>query len=147
MFLQLDDVKGEAVYKQHENQIDVLAWRWESNAEPDENSATIGRISITKYVDASSPALLEALLTKRSFPNGQLTIRRVDPKKTKALTITLDNVRITRVSGGASSGEYRLVEEIELHFESFSLSCVPLEEDGTPGNPIKTHWKSQKRVR
>src|SRR5919197_1518553 len=66
MFLHVDGIKGESRDAQHKDDIDVLAWSWGAS---NSGSAHMGGgggsgkvnvqdLSITKYVDKSSPLLL-----------------------------------------------------------------------------------------
>ena len=68
MFIKIGDIKGESKDKTHKGEVDVLAWSWGMS-----NSGTThmgggggsGKVSVqdlsfTKYIDASSNALLKA---------------------------------------------------------------------------------------
>ncbi len=70
MFLKLDGVNGESKDKTHIKDIDVLSWSWGMS---NSGSAHVGGgagsgkvnvqdVSVTKYIDSSSPKLMHSLL-------------------------------------------------------------------------------------
>ena len=86
MFLILTDVKGESgdkVYKA-KNAIDVLAWSWGSSNSGSAHmgggagagKANVQDLSFTKYIDKSSPILMQACLKGTHFTDAVLTVRK-----------------------------------------------------------------------
>ncbi|MBW0001478.1 MAG: type VI secretion system tube protein Hcp, partial [Verrucomicrobia bacterium] len=84
MFLKIATVDGESRDSKHSKEIDVLAWSWGmSNA----GSAHVGGgagagkvnvqdVSVTKYVDSSSPKLMLACASGTHYDNALLTVRK-----------------------------------------------------------------------
>ena len=68
MFIKIGDVKGEAQDSKHKDEIDVLSWSWgmiQSGTTHMGGGGGAGKVnvqdlSITKYVDKSSPILMMA---------------------------------------------------------------------------------------
>jgi type VI secretion system secreted protein Hcp len=87
-------------------------------------------VSFTKYIDASSNALMDACCTGKHFPEATLTVRKAGGTPLEYVVITLNEVLITAVSTGGSGGEDRLTENITLNFAKFKFSYQPQDEKG-----------------
>src|SRR5271163_751857 len=108
MFLKLNGVKGESKDKVHTKEIDVLAWSWGMS-----NSGTahvgggagsgkvnVQDITISKYVDSSSPKLILACCNGTHYANGQLTVRKAGGNPVEYIKVKLETVMITGVATG-----------------------------------------------
>jgi type VI secretion system secreted protein Hcp len=88
-------------------------------------------ISMTKFVDASSHALLQAAATGARIEEAWLYVTNATGEQTDYLTIHLSNgVMVTSVSTGGSGGEDRLTENVTLHFGKFKYGFQPQKPDG-----------------
>jgi type VI secretion system secreted protein Hcp len=77
-------------------------------------------LSLTKYVDELSPALIEALAEGRHFTEASL---RFAPAKGKSpLVLAMTQVLVTSVSLGGSASESQLTENVTLNFARFRYS-------------------------
>lgn len=138
MFLKLEGVKGESTDKVHAGEIDVLAWSWgmsNSGSAHMGGGAGSGKvnvqdISITKYVDAASNALIGAACSGKHFAEAKLVVRKAGGTPLEYIVITLTEVMITSVTTGGSGGEDRLTENISLNFAKFMFSYQPQKPDG-----------------
>jgi type VI secretion system secreted protein Hcp len=149
MFLDINGVKGEARDKAHSKQIDVISWSWGMS---NSGSAHVGGgagagkvnvedISLTKYVDSASPALMLACANGSHFDEATLTVRKAGgTAPVEYVTIKMNEVFITSVSTGASGGQDRLVEEVNLNFAKVNLYYTPQTEKGAKGTPIGFNW-------
>jgi type VI secretion system secreted protein Hcp len=150
MFLVLKDVKGETRDKVYgpKNAIDVLAWSFGSS---NSGSAHMGGgagagkvnvqdISITKYIDKSSPILMQACCKGTHFATAELVVRKAGGKPLEYIKITLTEVLISSISLGGSGGEDRLTENVSLNFAKFKYDYVEQKADGTEGDkPTMTY--------
>ena len=135
------DIDGEAVdtVGGHSGEIDVLAWSWgmpQSGVGSDKVS--VQDLSIVKWVDKASPQLYGALSGGETFPEAILSIRAaVEPglPSLDYLVITLEEVRITSVSVGASSDDDRPTETITLNFAKVKIVYIPQDSDGNAEDP------------
>jgi len=148
MFLELKGVNGETddkVFKTKADKgIDVLAWSWGiSNSGTTHmggggggGKANFQDLSITKYVDCASHALLLGCATGEHYDYAKLTVRKAGKTQMEYIIIEMTEVMVTSVSTGGSGGEDRLTENIALNFAKVKFSYVPQKPDGTPGTAL-----------
>lgn len=141
MFIKIGDVKGESRDKVHKEEIDVLAWSWGmSNSGSAHHGGGQGAgkvnvqdISITKYIDKSTPDLMLACCNGKHYPEAKLTVRKAGEKPLEYVVITMTDLIITAVSTGGSGGEDRLTENVTLNFGKVKLDYKEQKQDGTAG--------------
>src|ERR671930_2695895 len=115
-FIKIGDLKGEARDKTHKDEIDVLAWSWGiSNSGSAQvgggagaGKANVQDVSITKYIDKSSPDLMLACCNGKHYDTATLVVRKAGTTPLEYLTLTLSEVLITAVSTCGSGGDDRL---------------------------------------
>jgi type VI secretion system secreted protein Hcp len=150
MFIKLDSLKGESADAdaKHKGTIDVLAWSWGmSNSGSAHQGGGLGAgkanvqdVSFTKYVDMSSPELMQYCLSGKHFKEAKLTVRKAGDKPLEYLIITMQDVIVSSVSTGGSGGEDRLTENVSLNFSKVKLDYSEQKNDGTPGAQPKMGW-------
>ncbi len=139
MFLKLEGIKGEAADDKHKDEIDVLAWSWGASQSGTTHvgggsgagKANFQDVSVTKYVDKSSHALLKAVAVGQHIPSALLTIRKAGEKPLEYIKFTMKNCLISSVSTGGSGGEDRLTENIAINFGNFQYEYTPQKADGS----------------
>jgi len=143
MFLKIDGVVGESVDAKHKGEIDVLAWSWGESTGTARTArgavavACIQDLSVTKFVDSSSPALIMDTMIGTVVPTAVLVMRKAGESQFEFLRFTMKNVTIASYQTGGSGGEDRLTENVVLHFESLSGEYQKQGPDGRPsGQPI-----------
>ena len=75
----MDGIKGESVDSKHKDEIDVLAWSWgmsNSGSAHMGGGAGSGKVnvqdlSLTKYIDVSSPDLMLSCCNGKHIPKAQ----------------------------------------------------------------------------
>ena len=99
-------------------------------------------VSLTKYVDTSSPNLILACCKGSHFDNAVLTVRKAggDDKPMEYVKIKMTEVFITSVSTGGSGGEERLTENVTLNFAKVEFDYTPQTDKGGPGTLITCGW-------
>lgn len=148
MFLKLDQLEGEAQDAVHRGSIDVLAWSWglsNSGTFHFGGGAGAGKVSvqdlsITKYVDRSSPILMGRCSDGNHFAEGRLIVRKTGATPVEYIVLGLTNVLVTSVSTGGSGGEDRLTENVSLNFEKYRYTYTPQLADGSAGGPVEWAW-------
>ena len=93
MFLKLDGIKGEASDDKHKGEIDVLAWSWGASQSGTMHvgqgggggKANFQDLSVTKWVDKSSHALLKAVATGQHVKEAMLTVRKAGKSRWNTL--------------------------------------------------------------
>lgn len=149
MFLKLTDITGESQDKGHADEIDVLAWSWGLSQSGTMHAGTGGGagkvnvqdISLTKWVDKSSPTLMLRCCNGKPIPEAKLVVRKAGETPLEYIIITMTNVMVTSVSTGGSGGEDRLTENISLNFSKVLFSYQPQDANGAKkGGAVDLKW-------
>jgi len=148
LFLKIDGVQGESADRAHPNEIDVLAWSWGATNSSvvraggaGAGKASFNDLSVSKYVDSSSPALVAAVSTGKSFKTVTLTVRKTGATPLEYLILTLNDVFVTGMSTGGSGGEDRFTENITFNYGTYIYSYVPVsKKDGSKLSPLTTKF-------
>lgn len=139
MFIKIGDIKGEAQDKKHADEIDVLAWSWGAaqsgtthlGAGSGSGKVAVQDLTITKYVDKSTPNLLDRLFTGKHIDSALLSIRKAGGEQQDFLKIKMTNVIVTSLSTGGSGADDRFTETIVLNFGKVSVDYCTQKKDGT----------------
>ncbi|GGF11214.1 protein hcp1 [Aliidongia dinghuensis] len=140
MFLKLDGIDGEAKDSVHKKEIDILAWSWGiSNSGTfhmggggGSGKANFQDISVTKYIDSSSNALMLNCSSGEHVATGTLTVRKSGGKEPlEYIKLELKKILVSSISMGGSGGEDRLTENVTLNFAEFSYGYTEQKEDGS----------------
>ncbi|MGO1718816.1 MAG: Hcp family type VI secretion system effector [Luteimonas sp.] len=132
-------IEGASSHSKHEKEIPLLAWSWGVSNSADLHHSSTGAggkahvqdISITKYVDSSSNALLQACSTGARLDKATLSVTNATGEQTDYVTLELSNgVMVTSMSTGGSGGEDRLTENITLHFGKFQYKFTEQDAKG-----------------
>ena len=132
-FLKIDGIDGESTDKDHKGEIDVLAWSWGmSQSGVHTSDGTIvpdfQELELTKYVDKSTPKLMEALAGGLPLREAHMIVS--DAAGTDYFMIHMTNVMVTSISTGGSGGEDRLTENVTLNFAEVKVEYKPQGVDG-----------------
>ncbi len=142
MFLKLSGVQGESQDSKHKNEIDVLSWSWGASTGTGKTKrgtvppACIQDLSLTKFVDSASPALITMTVMGQVAPDATLTVRKSGETPNEFFILRMTNVSLTSFQTGGSEGESRLTENIVLHFDQVKGEYRPQKPDGSSGSPI-----------
>jgi type VI secretion system secreted protein Hcp len=150
MFIKIDNVKGEAQDKSHKEEIDVLAWSWglsqsgtmHAGGGGGGGKVAVQDMSLTKWIDKSSPILMEYCCNGKQYKEAKLTVRKAGgDNPLEYLIITMTDVIVTSVSTGGSGGEDRLTENVSLNFANVKVDYQAQKPDGSKdGGPVKYGW-------
>ena len=148
MFLKLNGVTGESKDKVHTKEIDVLSWSWglmNSGSAHVGGGAGSGKVSVqdvtlSKFVDSSSPKLLLACCNGTHYPSAVLTVRKAGGKPVEYIKVKMEEILIAGVSTGGSYSEDRLTENIILNFAKVSMDYTPQKADGSADTAIPFAW-------
>jgi len=94
--------------------------------------SSIQDLSITKYVDTSTPPLMRACATGEHIKSALLTVRKAGGKPVEYIKITMDEIIVTSISAGGSGGEDRLTETVTLNFAKVKYEYTSQKQDGSP---------------
>jgi type VI secretion system secreted protein Hcp len=97
-------------------------------------------LSITKYVDKSSPVLMLMVANGKHIVDATLTVRKAGENPIKYIVIKMKEVMVTSLSTGGSGGEDRLTENITLNFGEVEFDYLPQKTDGTADTAVSFKW-------
>jgi type VI secretion system secreted protein Hcp len=146
MFLKADGIEGESQVVK--NAIDVLSWSWgmtQSGTMHEGKGGGSGKVavqdvSVTKYVDASSNALIQACCKGKPIPNVLLTVRKAGGEPLEYIKLTMQDAIVSAISTGGSGGEDRLTENVTFNFAKFKYAYTPQKQDGTADAAKECNW-------
>jgi len=150
MYLKLTNIKGESVAKDHKDEIDVLSWSWGVNQVGTRHHTSgggagkisVGDLTFTHWVDIASPELLKACVTGSHIKHGLLTVRKAGGKApVEYLKIKLNDILVTHVSHGNSSGEEHGTENATLNFAEFLVTYSKQNPNGSSQSTNPFGWK------
>jgi len=156
MFIKIGDLKGESKDDKHGGEIDVLAWSWgmsNSGSAHTGGGGGAGKVAVqdfsfTKWMDKSTPNLIQYCASGKQFPSADLVVRKAGDTPLEYWKITFTDVLITSVSTGGSGGEARLTENVTLNFSKFQVKYQPQAAGGGPdGGEIVSGWDIAKNVK
>ncbi len=155
IFLKIDDLKGESSDDKHKGEIDVLAWSWGAQQSGTMHVGTgggAGKVNVqdltfTKFVDKATPELFVHCCSGKHFKQAIMTVRKAGGNPLEYLKITMDELIVSSVSSGGSSGDDRTTENITLNFGKVKLEYTPQKKDGSGDAVISTGWDIQKNVK
>ena len=150
MFIKIDKIKGEATDgdKELNESIQVLSWSWgmtQSGSAHVGGGSGSGKVNVqdlsfTKYVDASTPVLVQMCCNGGHFDTALVTVRKAGKDPVKYLTLKLSNGLISSVQTGGSGGEDRLTESVTLNFAKFEIVYTNQVTGGGKGTSIPATW-------
>lgn len=150
MFLDLGkEIKGESIDAKHKDQIDILAWSWgmsQSGSFHHGSGGGTGKanfqdLSLTKYVDLSSPNLMLYCANGDHFDEATVYVRKAGKQPLEYMKIVMKKVLVTSVSTGGSGGEDRLTENVTLNFAEVYYDYKKQKPDGSGEAPVSFKWK------
>ena len=149
MFLNIKgEIQGESQDADHKDEIDVLAWSWGlSNSGSfhvggggGSGKANFQDLSVTKWIDRSSPTLALYAANGDHFKEATLVVRKAGKKPLEYLTITMNDVLVSAVSTGGSGGEDKLTENVVLNFAKIKYSYKMQKPDGSGDTAKEFNW-------
>jgi type VI secretion system secreted protein Hcp len=140
-------IKGEVDSGSHKDWIQVLAWSWGlsnsgtthmgGGAGAGAGKANLQDISLTKFLDASTPALILASATGRYFDEVKIDIIKLcGQSKYTQYALTLNEVIISSVSSGGSGGQDKLTENVSFNMRSVETMYTPVDSKCRLEQPI-----------
>ena len=157
MFLKIDDIKGESTDATHKDEIEVLSWSWGMSQSGSTHSGTgsgsgkvnVQDISITKYVDKSTPEPDEAVLPGHALQDGDPD--RPQGRRQEAGRVPQDQddatADLARSAPAAAAARIELTESITLNFGAFKLEYTPQKAKARPRRRSRRPWTSRRTQR
>jgi type VI secretion system secreted protein Hcp len=126
-YIKFDGVDGETINQNHKGWSNLFSWSESPTTKDDSATArtrgdtTLGDIVIVKELDKSSPKLVEALITGKTFPKVLINLCSENDSNCY-LSYELINVMINRYE--FSTENQNFTEEISLTYEKISRDTV-----------------------
>lgn len=149
IFLKLDDIKGESQIDGFKDQIEIMSFSHNvamqvtndvSNTERTSGRAHVGEMSLTKFVDLSTPKLNEYCCSGKMVKEAVLTLcRNDDGKMLPFIVYTLDNVIISHLSVSGGSGG-KPVETMSLNFTKIKWEITAQKLGGQKEGNVSSVW-------
>ena len=117
----------------------MLAWSWgmsNSGSAHVGGGAGAGKVNVqdlsfTKYIDASTNALMLRSCTGKHIDEAVLVVRKAGDKPLEYIKVTMKEVFVASVSTGGSGGEDRLTENVTLNFSKVKFEYAKQKTDGS----------------
>ncbi|MES0882291.1 Hcp family type VI secretion system effector [Roseibium sp. SCP14] len=148
-FLKIEGIPGEAQDKTHKDEIDVLAWSWGASQSgtthmgsgSGSGKAHFQDLSLTKYVDKSTPALLQHLSTGKHINKCTLFVRKAaGDSPLEYIKIEMKDIIVTSISSGGAGSEDRITENLTLNFGEYKYIYTEQKPDGSKGAAPEFAW-------
>ena len=103
-------------------------------------------ISMTKFVDKSSPALMFHCAGGKHIPNGLITVRKAGDKPLEYLKVKLVDILVSSVQH-AGHGSDLLTENLTINFAKFHVEYQEQKPDGSgqPGGEMGWDVKANQK--
>jgi type VI protein secretion system component Hcp len=106
-----------------------------SSSHGDRGQVHLQDISVTKNIDSSSHALLDACASGQRMPEVRLEIRSAGSQRRDRLVIKMRNVVITRVDEQPAPSPARATETVTFRCEYLEWESRPAETQWRPSTP------------
>jgi len=143
IFLKIGDIKGESVDEKHKDWIEVLSWSWGTSTGTGKTKRgtvapqCIQDLVLTKHVDSSSPQLIMNGVLGQAAKEATLAMRKAGKGQQEFLVVKMQDVLVSSYqTGGSSSSESDLMDQLVLHFSSIQGEYRPVKDDGSLGTPV-----------
>ena len=156
MFIKIEGIDGESLDKEHKGEIDVVSWSWGMSQSGSfhmgggggSGKVNIQDLSITKYVDSSTPNLMAHCSTGKHIPEVLLTIRKAGgDAPLEYYKLGLKKVLVSSLSTGGSGGEDRLTENATFNFAEVEVLYQPQSATGEKeGGEIRYGFNVEENV-
>jgi type VI secretion system secreted protein Hcp len=154
MFLKIEGITGESQDSKHKDEIDVLSWSWgmtQSGTTHLGSGGGAGKVavhdlSVTKYLDNSSPNLMLYCCKGKHITEMNLTVRKAGDNPLEYLKIKMENGLVSSVSTGGSGGEDRLTENVTLNFQKVHVEYSKQKADGSGEAGPELKWNIAENI-
>lgn len=156
MFLKIDGVDGEAQDDHgHSKEIVIEGWTWGMSQSGTTHVAqgggsgkvSVQDITVTKFIDKSTPNLITACCVGKHFKEATITVRKAGEKPVEYVVIKMKDVLVTNISTGGNGGDDRISETVTLNFAEFDYTYLPQKTDGSADGKISSKFSITKNTK
>ncbi|MET0386023.1 MAG: type VI secretion system tube protein Hcp, partial [Polyangiales bacterium] len=106
----------------------------------------VENLTITKYIDKSTPVLKKYLAKGTAYKTATLYIRKAGDKPIDYVKLELHNGLISQLAVGGGGGDDRFTENLSLNFASFKYTYTPQDAKGAATAEIPASWNIAKNT-
>lgn len=131
-------IKGEAHDEKHKDEIEVVEWAWGMRAQTTiaggtAGKATLNELTVTKFVDSASTALMSAMRNNEPIKSAVITMRKAGATQHEFCKVSVKNGRITAIDLRCiEPGSSTYTETLTFAFQSLRVEYIPQGADGQP---------------
>ena len=143
-YMLIEDIPGESLRADHEDEIDVHAITWnisqgaaaQTGRGRSQARAEVGSVNVGKFYDASSPYLALACMQAKSFDEIVISVRKDSGEAhLDYLVITMENVVISSYDILSTPPDSLTIEEsVGLTCEKISIKYTVQADDHSAGD-------------
>lgn len=136
------EYRGESRAQGFVDAIDVHSASFDIKRAHAASAPTFGHLTITKYVDRASPALMLAAAGGGVIRSALLSVRNASaaPTPRPYLEYCFENVAVTSDQLDTASSDYRPLETVAFSYQRVTQSYAQPQSDGTLASPIVAGW-------
>lgn len=143
-YMKIEDIPGESLNAEHEEEIDVHAIEWtisqgaaaQTGRGRSQARATMGAVKVAKFYDASSPYLALACMQAKSFDEIIIAVRKDSGEAhLDYLIITMTNVVVSGYDVLPTPQDSLTIEEnVSLTCEKINIRYTVQADDHSAGD-------------
>lgn len=142
------NIKGESKIAGHEDEIDIYSWQWgmtQSGTFHTGKGGGAGKVNVqdltvTKYVDASTPDFMKHCCNGAHIPSAKLTIRKSGENPVDYVVIEMKKVMVTSVQPAGAPGDELVMESVTFNFAEFKIVYTAQADDGSAAGQYEAAW-------
>jgi type VI secretion system secreted protein Hcp len=108
--------------------------------------ADVHDVSITKYIDSATPAIMQYCCSGKHFQNAKLTVRKAGGNPVEYMVLQMHDVIISSLSSGAGAGDDRVTEHVTMNFAKYEMTYTPQDDTGSPKAAIEQRFDIRANV-
>lgn len=157
-YLKLETMPGESTDDKHKDWIEVLSFSHEilqpvSSTKSSAGGAASGRsqhgdFAFTKFVDKSTPKLMEAASSGKHFSKAKIEVCRAGGGQVKFFEINLEEVMVSRVelhsansNGAPKTDDHLPTETVHLNYGKIEwIYTQQKRQDGSGGGNVNAKY-------
>jgi len=138
MYLKMTGIEGESTDSVHKKEIEILSFSSGVSMAVSPNSnagfktkerASLSDLSITKVIDAASPAIFKAVCAGQPIQEVVLSVNRADGNggKVEYLRYTLNDAIFSNYQASGSDSAGMPTELLSIHYSKFKIEYKPTD--------------------
>lgn len=148
-YLKIDGIDGESNERAHIKWLQVTSMNFGASTPGGADvgsghaagKVTLQDFHFTKFVDTSTPKIVEACCSGQIFKFADLEACRSTGEKVTFLKYHFENLLISSYNtGGAAGDNGHPVEQISFNFTKVQISYTPFDEQGRPQGAVQAGY-------